>query len=561
MAAKPSEKRCGDGVCDGPENDTNCPEDCVSKPTQEVETSDACFHPNPHHAIVSEELVVWHNWLQDRGFEEGSTEVVISDHPDASLARATVDRVNEAARSGSFGYAITAGQGEGVTFQVKAYSEKGDDIRFSFWARSINGNTTIQPMAYGSSRATRHEPSLIYTPERTYEVGSEWTQVVFAFYNTSTEDVYLTLEAGPGTTLHIDDVQIEQHIWQMADYSGESRLVGGIPVPLEPVAPLHMTVLIHIEDPPQLQTSESYFQQETAKMRELARVLHSHGGHLTIQPEEDWPMYSQIWEPSLLAELVQEYDVVYSTHTHGPHCRDEEGRLRSSNDCRDNRESDGWDHTANDHEYPYVVDYVRNLRDLLQDVSGIQVTDHNGNFEFGQASRYAEIPMLTLSAYKNKNTQGTYDMFINNPWRPTECDANKDIDKFLTHDPNTSIVYIPGWGQNVARYLDRLETRLAPMLSQFIRHVDADRVNTFYIVTHVGSFYPRNKEDVPDYISYNPGTGEVEYSDQFLQDLTYWDEMLTELIDPLVEAGYVEWTSLPEMGELYLEWEEMCRTR
>ena len=25
-----SEKRCGDGVCDGPENTTNCPEDCLS---------------------------------------------------------------------------------------------------------------------------------------------------------------------------------------------------------------------------------------------------------------------------------------------------------------------------------------------------------------------------------------------------------------------------------------------------------------------------------------------------------------------------------------------------
>jgi hypothetical protein len=27
------------------------------------------------------------------------------------------------------------------------------------------------------------------------------------------------------------------------------------------------------------------------------------------------------------------------------------------------------------------------------------------------------------------------------------------------------------------------------------------------------------------------------------------------VIDPLVAAGYLEWTSLPEMGELYLAWE------
>jgi hypothetical protein len=30
-----SEKRCGDGVCDGPENAGNCPEDCAA-PTSEV---------------------------------------------------------------------------------------------------------------------------------------------------------------------------------------------------------------------------------------------------------------------------------------------------------------------------------------------------------------------------------------------------------------------------------------------------------------------------------------------------------------------------------------------
>jgi hypothetical protein len=147
-------------------------------------------------------------------------------------------------------------------------------------------------------------------------------------------------------------------------------------------------------------------------------------------------------------------------------------------------------------------------------------------------------------------------VLVNNPWRPTECSADMNIQTFLTHDPDTQIVYIPGYGQNVARFLDRLHTNMAPLVSQFIRFADPDRINTFYIVTHVGSFYPRDPADAAHYARYDHASGQVVYSDLFRQDLQYWDDMLTKLVDPLVAEGYLQWTSLPEMGQLYLDWEQ-----
>lgn len=272
-------------------------------------------------------------------------------------------------------------------------------------------------------------------------------------------------------------------------------------------------------------------------------------------------MASDVWHPGLLVELARDYNVVYSTHTHGPHCSDDAGRLRSYTDCKHNQDTPGWDQTPNAYENPWVVQYVTSLRDLLEEASATHVTDHNGNWEFAEAGTLAEIPMLTWSAYKNRYNQSTYDVLINNPWRPTECNADRQIERFLTHDPNTPIVYIPGWGQNVARYLDQLQTRMPPILSQSIRHADPDRVNTFYVVTHVGSFEPRDGEGTDTYITYNTETGEPTYSDEFVQDLQYWDDLLTEVIDPLVAEGYLQWTSLPEMGELYLEWEKNCGLR
>jgi hypothetical protein len=349
----------------------------------------------------------------------------------------------------------------------------------------------------------------------------------------------------------IDDMMVEMPIWAMAEYATESRQVGGIPVPVEPLAPVHFSFLIHIEDPSALQASEEYFQHQTAIFRELARILHEHGGFLTIQPEQDWAQGAEAgFAPGLLAELARDYGVMYSTHTHGPNCIDPQGIPRSASDCGANRD---WDRNTSSDD---VVTYVRNLRDLLSQASGLPVTDHNGNFDFSESSRFAEIPMLTWSAYKDKTTQLTYDRLIINPWRPTQVDAVADVESFLGHDPETQIVYIPGWGQSITRHHDRLQTKLAPMLSQVIYYADPSRVNTFYGLTHVGHFYSRTGDR--NYVSYDQHTGQVTYSDEFLRHLQYYDDMLTELIDPLVEAGYLQWSSLPEMGELFVEWEAAC---
>jgi hypothetical protein len=547
--------KCGDGVCDGPEDAQNCPQDCQA--TQPSLTGgEACQNPNPRRAVISE-LLDWQNWLPDGGFEQGNAEVVLADSPQGGLKRGRAERSQQAAHTGSWGYAITTGAGEGLVFSVKFFMEKGENTRFSFWARSAGGEVSLKPSVESLNFSDTAKPTQAYGSATAYTVGTDWTQVMFET-KFSQVDAYalFSLTIPPDTTLYLDDMAIEFPIWEMAEYSGVHRTVGGIPVPNEPVAPVHINFLIHIEDPASLQLNEAFFQTKTAVFRELAAIFHAHGGSLTIQPEEDWVMASDQFAPGLLKQFVQDYDVVFSTHTHGPHCRDDQGRLRSNADCNANRDTPGWDQSINDYEYPYVIEYVRNLRDVITAASGVQVTDHNGNWEFDQASRFAEIPMYTWSGYKAWRTQETYDYLINNPWRPTEANADADIEAFLTHDPNTPIVYIPGWGQAITRYAERVQDRIRPMLSQFIYYADPERVNTFYAVFHVDHFYSRTGD--PNYIAYNPATASFTYSDEFRQHLAYWDDMLTQVIDPLVQEGYLEWTSLPEIGELYREWEADC---
>ncbi len=97
---------------------------------------------------MTEELLDFYNVVNDGGFEAGEAEVVLNDHPTGTLNRAKVERIPTAAWTGSYGYAITAGPDEGVTFSIKAYVEKGEDSRYSIWVRSSGGEVTLQPLVY-----------------------------------------------------------------------------------------------------------------------------------------------------------------------------------------------------------------------------------------------------------------------------------------------------------------------------------------------------------------------------------------------------------------------------
>jgi hypothetical protein len=550
---------CGDGVCEGPETAGLCPQDCgagaaaAGTPTETLASGTLAsgLVPNPVRAVVSEDLLEWHDGLEDGGFEEGTACLTLLD-PAGSLTRASVVRSPEAAHSGLWGLKVAATAGQGIVLGLRTNVEKGEDVRFSLWARSSGGAVAVPVRVLGVEKIGAAPITLYALPER-FAVGAEWTRLEFAIDNRrGLEYAILALDVGANMTLLIDDAMAEGTQWRMAARVDGGRIVGGVNVPAEPVAPVHFAIVIHIEDPSLLQQQQAYFLQYTAIFTEMARILHEHGGFLTIQPEEDWAMGAQRFAPTALADLARDFGVVYSTHTHGPNCIDADGRPRSVEDCDRSDRLAGWVPAVEDCCDPTVPVYVDNLQELLSSVSGTKVTDHNGNWEYTNPNALGAVGVETWSAFKNSQTQRTFDLLMNNPWRPSATSARDDPSEFLVHDPATQVVYIPGWGQSLTQNLERVSARLAPMASQFIRFADPERVNTFYIVTHVGHF---ESDDGAEYIHVDEASGRLAYSAAFLRDLEYWDEALTDIVDPLVAGGYLRWTSLPEMGRLYVEWE------
>ena len=328
--------------------------------------------------------------------------------------------------------------------------------------------------------------------------------------------------------------------------------LSGIEVPNEPVAPFLFSILIHIEDPQELLSNEEYFRRKSIVFRELARIIDGHGGFLTIQPELEWAQGAERFMPDLLEQLATDYGVVYSTHTHGPACRDPEGIPFGNNACAEHPD---WSRDITDDD---IVRYVSDRATAFGDASGSPVTDHNGQWTWDSFWLLEDAGMVTLSAFKDGALQRSFDTLITNPWRPGQVAARDDPDAYFVHDPSGPLIYVPGVGHTVTKYDDRVLDEASRFAANFIARADPDRVNTFYLVTHVDHFYSLDGLMPSEYIGYDPRTGLETLSDEFQRHLDEWDHLLETLIDPLVAEGYLQWASLPQMGEAYIRWEEAC---
>ncbi|MDZ7725622.1 MAG: hypothetical protein U5R06_23060 [candidate division KSB1 bacterium] len=252
-----------------------------------------------------------------------------------------------------------------------------------------------------------------------------------------------------------------------------------------------------------------------------------------------------------MQNLTDHYNVTYSTHTHGPVCK-VDGTPYGSAYCNANHHSPG-DHDTHITQQD-IVNYVDIRRSKFSSLSDTEITDHNGNFDMINQNLLFDIGMHTLSAFKNKNTQKSYDYLFTNPWRPSVGNALADISTFTQHDPDGKLIYLPGVGSNLTKRHERVPLKVQRFVGQFIKHADPERVNVMNLVLHVDAFEAENPADDSNYIHVKPD-GSMTHSEEFEQHLEYWDDMLTTVIDPLVQTGYLQWNTGSEIADAFIAWE------
>jgi len=502
--------------------------------------------PNPIRAVVSTELEEPWEIYEDGGFESGEHEIrTVSHYLDSPPAAPTVERTQESVYSGSWAYKVENTGPDTVEFSIWVNPDKAEDITFSCWVRSAFAACNLRPFIVFETARLVDGPD--YGDITT--IDNDWTQVSFT---TSTTQgfrfAHVGIELPPNSTLYIDEVSVTVPVWKVAETTG--TVVGGVDVTAEPNAPVTICFSIHIEDPQNLITDETTFWKKTVVFEELARLFHAHNGYLNIQPELEWALASERYAPATFSDLAQNFNVTYSTHTHGPVCKGPDGTPYGAGFCQAHPE---YDRNITEQD---IATYIQIRNEKFTELSGIMVTDHNGNFDMVNKNLLYPVGVQTLSVFKSKYTQKSYDYLLTNPWRPSNGNTLTDISTFLQHDPNNKLIYIPGVGANLTKRHERVQLKVSRFVGQFIKHAETERVNAMNLVLHVDAFEPADPADDFNYIKIEgSGTPVITYSEEFLSHIEYWDDMLTQTIDPLVEGGYLQWATHGEIADAFRAWE------
>jgi hypothetical protein len=281
-------------------------------------------------------------------------------------------------------------------------------------------------------------------------------------------------------------------------------------------APVLLGFLMHIEEAPELVSDVANWRRRAAVVEALSQALAAHGASLTLQPGQTFVEGAAVWDPSWFDARAAE-GMSWSVHVHN--------------------EADGAEE---------LEKAVRTARHDFED-AGVEVRDLNGGFSLGIWNRMAAAGIQSLSAFKNPDTQLDLARPRVQPWRPADGTGASDEMAFTLHDPRGPLVFLPGSGVREADPM-RFSAYARRHLAQVRQHALAGYVNTWYFMEHVDGFGPDVSD--PDFDAY------VETG--LADDMAEIDATLSTVIDPLVSAGEVQYSSPDAMRSAFAIWEADC---
>ncbi len=267
------------------------------------------------------------------------------------------------------------------------------------------------------------------------------------------------------------------------------------------------------------------FERGVADILAVAGIVEEHGGRMTVQAQSPFTTTAVSTGSTILSDLED------AGHEIGLHFH-EDAHLGKSADtlsvekwCEVFKEEIGFIHQAG-------------VEGEIEYWSGGNLYPH-----LLEAATCAG--MSVNSDWKNPQIQETDMALIGTvPWRPSGSTNGTDTSAFAKHDPNGEVVFLPEGNYDKSNfaasrrsedsggdeaYFEYLESQLLRSLET----AEPGKVNVFHFTIHPGEF-----------------RGNV--NDPF----SVIERFLTEVVDPLVAEGKVEWATFSEMAAAFEEWEE-----
>ncbi len=183
---------------------------------------------------------------------------------------------------------------------------------------------------------------------------------------------------------------------------------------------------------------------------------------------------------------------------------------------------------------------------LVKAASGVSEVNYwSGGNLYPQIFQAAACAGLSVNSdWKNPQTQTT-DLSMQGiePWRPSGGTDGSDFAKISTHNPNGAVVYLP---EGLFDREDIMAIKQSPTaggddayfafleksLMDSLAAAKVDRVNVFHFTLHPNEFHG------------NPA-----------EPFAVIERFLTEVIDPLVASGQVQWATFSQMETAFETWE------
>lgn len=299
-------------------------------------------------------------------------------------------------------------------------------------------------------------------------------------------------------------------------------------------AVLYFTIGMHIE--PMGETAQGYaqgnadyrnpkfFQRHVQDILAVTGIVEAHGGRMTIQAQSPFTSVAIESGNTLLADLAARGHEI-ALHFH------EDAHLGKNSETLSVQQ---W------------CDVMKQEMALITQASGVSKIRYwsGGNLYPGVYEAAVCAGLDVNSDWKNPQMQSTDLSLVGlNPWRPAGGTDGTDFTLFTRHDPNGVIVFLPEGLYDMSNfasmrrsqdaggdeaYFEYLKTQLYASLEA----AQPGKVNVFHFTIHPGEFRG------------DPA-----------QPFAVIEKFLTEVIDPLVASGQMQWATFSQMADAFIAWE------
>ncbi len=301
-------------------------------------------------------------------------------------------------------------------------------------------------------------------------------------------------------------------------------------------AVLYFTIGMHIE--PMGETAQGFasggkgdyhnprfFERHVQDILAVTQMVEAHGGRMTIQAQSPFTTVAIESGNTILADLAARGHEI-ALHFH------EDAHLGKNSSALSVQQ---W------------CDVMKEEIGYITQASGVTgVRYWSGGNLYPSLYEAAECAGLSVNSdWKNPQTQTTDLALVGvNPWRPAGGTDGADFTLFTQHDPNGAIIFLPEGQYDTNNFASMRRNDEAGGDEAYFEYLEASlyaslaaaqpgKVNVFHFTIHPGEFRGNPQDPF----------GVIE-------------KFLTEVVDPLVASGDVQWMTLSEMADAYAATEQ-----